>query len=240
MQILAGPLPPLHIRAVGDWPADRIDPDGYLLLADEMQKQLALIASQVVYLPKENIFTQATVAKYIYLICKGTVRVSHQLEDGRSQVVAFYNAGDPFGLQESGVYLNSADALTECYLVRVPLEQLHSLCDREPRLQKVFLVGAMAQLRMSQRHLLLVTHQRIIKRIAGFLLECSCQMEGFDARQSVLTLIMDRTDIADYLGTSIETVSRTLGKLEEQKLVRRLDARRLQLDIPGLQRVLQQ
>lgn len=93
--------------------------------------------------------------------------------------------GEPFGLGENGVYLNSACALTDCLLIRVPRAELDALCAHEPRLQQDCLVGAMAQLRLSQRHLLIVTHQRVLKRVADFLLECSRQQEVFD-RSGVL------------------------------------------------------
>lgn len=238
MKILAVPLPKVRICAVGHWPADRIDKDSFLILDSVVQKELAEIASLVSYECKEQIFAQATPAQYIYIPHSGAVRVAHQLADGRNQIVAFYMPGEPFGLGENGVYLNSACALTDCLLIRVPRAALDALCAHEPRLQQDCLVGAMAQLRLSQRHLLIVTHQRVLKRVADFLLECSRQQEVFDPARSVLSLIMDRSDIADYLGTSVETVSRTLGKLEEDGLVKRLDSRSLWLDVPKLTNLL--
>ncbi|MCH4090332.1 Crp/Fnr family transcriptional regulator [Acetobacter sp.] len=234
MKILAVTLPKVRICAVGQWPADRIDRDGFLILDDVVQKEIANIASLVSYECGEHIYAQEAPEQYIYVPHSGAVRVSHQLADGRNQIVAFYMPGEPFGLGENGVYLNSACALTDCLLVRVPRAALDALCEHEPRLQQDCLVGAMAQLRLSQRHLLIVTHQRALKRVADFLRECSRQQEVFDPVRNVLSLIMDRSDIADYLGTSVETVSRMLGKLEEEGLVKRLDARSLWLDLPRL------
>lgn len=238
MKILATPLPKVRICAIGHWPVDRIDHGGFLILDDVVQKELAEIASLVSYDCKEKIFVQDTPAQYIYIPHSGAVRVAHQLADGRNQIVAFFMPGEPFGLGGNGVYLNSASALTDCCLIRIPRDALHELCNHEPRLQQDCLVGAMAQLRLSQRHLLIVTHQRVLKRVADFLLECSHQPEVFDSGRNVLNLIMDRSDIADYLGTSVETVSRTLGKLEEDGLVKRLDSRNLWLDQSRLTAVL--
>ncbi|NHO32219.1 Crp/Fnr family transcriptional regulator [Acetobacter fallax] len=235
MTAAAGAPLSLRFHAAGEWPDGTVDSAGDLILSPETDAALAAIAAPVSVKAKTSVFRQGDAAASVYLIRSGAMRVAHQLEDGRNQIVAFSWSGDLFGLADHGVYLNSADALTDCDLVEFSRPALKSLFLKEPQLQGDFLVEAIADLRMSQRHLLLVTHQRVTKRLAGFLVECARQPDCYDPKTGVLSLIMDRTDIADYLSTTVETVSRTIGALEEQRLMTRIDLRHVHLDLAGLQ-----
>lgn len=232
------PPAPLHIRAAGQWPAGAVDAAGNLILSPETLAALSSIAEPQHVTAGTTIFHQGDTALLLGLVQSGVVRMSHHLEDGRTQIMAFHWQGDLFGLADNGVYSNQAVALTDCDIVVVRRPALKALFVTIPQLQGDFLVEATADLRLSERHLLLVTHQRVIKRLAGFLLECTQQPECYNPATGVLTLIMDRSDIADYLGTTIETISRTFGVLEEKKLTSRTDPRHIRLNVAGLKLLL--
>lgn len=251
MNAATGDSSALHIRAPGTLPlagpqgttplptGPQVDSSGNLVLSPATLAALSSISTTVRLKDGAPIFHQGDTADFLYVVLKGAVRMSHQLEDGRNQIVAFEWPGDLFGgLVEQDTHLNAANALTDCQLVRLPHGALVRLFEKDPQLQGSFLIEAMSSLRTSQRHLLLVTHQRVIKRVAGFLLECSGQPTCFNTATNTLTLIMDRSDIADYLGTTIETVSRCLGTLEEQGMIQRMDPRHIRLDLTCLRRLL--
>ncbi|WP_166313997.1 Crp/Fnr family transcriptional regulator [Acetobacter estunensis] len=229
---------PLRARAEDQRTQPEAGPVPTIVLSPEQRTLVAGIAQSVQVSAKTVIYGQGTHAEMVFLVRKGLVRITHQLEDGRSQVLAFHWPGDPFGLFENDAYLNEATALTDCELERFRLSDLRDLFTKDPQLQSAFLIGAVAELRMNQRHLLLVTHRPILKRVAGFVIECCRQPECYNASTGILTLIMDRSDIADYLGTTVETVSRALGVLENRKLIMRRDARHVHPDLTGLKRLL--
>ncbi len=228
----------LRIRAAGEVPGDTVDSAGNLILSTQTVAALSAIAVPLDVKARTPVVRQGDEAEFVFLIRSGVIKAEHQLEDGRTQIVAFHWPGDLFGLADHDLYLNSADALTDCDLIRFSRPALKALFLTEPGLQGDFLVEAIAHLRLSQRHLLLVTHQRVAKRLAGFLIECSQKPECYDAQTGVLSLIMDRTDIAAYLNTTVESVSRMIGALEERKLITRVDARHVRLDLPGLKALL--
>ncbi|GEN62528.1 hypothetical protein AOE01nite_07520 [Acetobacter oeni] len=239
MTTQAGMPAPLRFHAAGQWASGTVDDAGDLILPADTRRALATIAKPLSLKAKMPVFRQGEPADPVYLIRSGAVRVSHQLENGRNQVIAFHWPGDLFGLAENDLYLNSADTLTECELVRFSRTEIQTLFQKYPQLQADLLVEAIARLRQSQRHLLLVTHQRVSTRVAGFFIECSGETECYDPETGVLSLLMDRADIAEYLNTTTETVSRAIGTLEDRKLIVRLDTRHVRLDLPGLKAVLE-
>lgn len=186
---------------------------------------------------KLPVFNQGDQARFCYVLVDGIVQVSRVLPDGERHVVAFHWPGDLFGMEENGLFINQAETLTPCIIYQISAETLHEFLLADPCIQQKVLVQAVHKLRAAQRQVIVVGRLDTHRALAAFLLDCSGHEKYFDNSRSVLTLPMSRVDIADYLGTAAESVTRALGRLEVEGLVRRQTARRLVLDIPAMRRL---
>jgi CRP-like cAMP-binding protein len=161
------------------------------------------------------------------------VRISRRAASGRQQVISFMLPGDIFGqIPEAGLYVNSATAMGQTRLYRVRLSQLEDLLRDEPQLQSSFLVRMAFDLRQAQKRILVLGQQNVSQRLASFLLDLMEHEDFYDPQRKQLSLPLSRFDLADYLGTSPETVVRVLARLEKDGLIRRLSARLLLIPSP--------
>jgi CRP/FNR family transcriptional regulator, nitrogen fixation regulation protein len=151
---------------------------------------------------------------HLYKIVSGTVRTCKVLVDGRRQIGAFYLPGEMFGLEAGDRHLFSAEAVTDAEILAIGRGDLILLAqwDNEVSSQLWALMGR--ELRRAQDHLLLLA-KNAPERVATFLLEMAERGRSSDE----LELSMPRQDVADYLGLTIETVSRTLTQLENQSAI---------------------
>lgn len=228
-QIRQKPPPALEIRAKpfarrnGTGPAPTI-------LSRLEQSDLIKIATPVSYpKPGVTVFSEGEEIHYLYVVVSGVLRVSRHLEGGRRQVLAFMWPGDVCGLAELGHHVNSAETLTPALLYRIPFEQLRRLLDSQPRLQLHLLAKAAHELRAAQRQIILLGQPDMTSRVAAFLLDLCQQFHFFDARTAALQLPMTRFDIADYLGTTAETVTRAFTRLEQAGVIARHSPKHLQI-----------
>ena len=137
--------------------------------------------------------------------------------------------GDLLGLVETGRYINSAETITPATFFRFTLDQLQSLLLSEPLLQLHLLIKAAHELRNAQRQVIVLGQMSNIRRLASFLLDCRQHLELFDSKTQMLRLPMSRFDIADYLGTSPESLARTFARLEREGFVQRASPRSVRL-----------
>jgi CRP-like cAMP-binding protein len=198
------------------------------LLTPHQQSRLREIATLVEFRQgNDAIFAEGDAATSVYLVAHGMARLSHTSASGRRQVIAFMLPGDFFGFPEQGGYVNSAKAMGEAALYRLPWTQLNDLMREEPLLQSSFLVRMAFDLRQAQKRILVLGQQNVSQRLASFLLELMEHADFYDPQRKHLSLPISRFDLADYLGTSPETVVRVLARLEKDGLVRRLSSRLL-------------
>lgn len=171
-----------------------------------------------------EIYAEGEPARHVYKVLSGVVRVSKLLPDGRRQISAFHLPGDTFGFEADDIHSASAEAVVPTKLVALKWQ---SLADGSPSegLMRELLALTMLGLRRSQEHLLLLGRKNALERLAAFLLEMAAR--AGDAK--VLDLAMPRHDIADYLGLTLETVSRTFADLKQLGAVRLESARRVHL-----------
>lgn len=184
---------------------------------------------------KLPVFHQGGVANTVYVLVEGIVQVSRVLPDGDRHVVAFHWPGDLFGMEQDGHFTDQAETLTPCTIYQFSADKLHEFLLTSPGLQQKILVHAVHKLREAQRQVIVVGRLDTHRALASFLLDCTSHEKYFDAQKAVLTLPMSRADIADYLGTAAESVTRALGKLENEGLIRRVTMRELALNMPALQ-----
>lgn len=211
------------------------------LLTPSEQAQLARIATVLDYRAgNTTIYSEGEDVHFLYAIDQGVVRISRHLEDGERQVMAFLWPGDLCGLAERGHYVNTAETLTPATLYRFPLQKLHGLLLHEAQLELHLLVKAAHALRTAQRQIIVLGRQDTYRRLASFLLDLGHHAAFHDRSAMTLTLPMNRYDIADYLGTSAETVTRAFTRLEQEGLVTRAAPRSLRInDWAGLTRLAQ-
>jgi len=171
-----------------------------------------------------EIFAEGETAGYVYKLVSGVVRVSKLLPDGRRQISAFHLPGDMFGFEIDDIHHASAEAIVP---VKVIAFKWHSLLSATVSSGFVheLLNRTMIGLRQTQDHLLLLGRKNALERLAAFLLE----MARRSGNDDVLDLAMPRHDIADYLGLTLETVSRMFAELKEAGIVRLESARRVHL-----------
>jgi CRP/FNR family transcriptional regulator len=173
----------------------------------------------------EMLFCEGDDGEALYVILSGTVRCCKVLADGRRQIIGFYQAGDLLGLSLGDVYFYSAEAVTPVRLRRLGRVQLETMMDERPQLRRRLFSIAAGELAAAQNQMLLLGRKTARERICTFLL-------GRAGSDGAVELPMSRTDIADYLGLTIETVSRTLSQLRSAGLVRMSGLSSLELTDP--------
>jgi CRP/FNR family transcriptional regulator len=188
-----------------------------------------------VELPARSVlFLQGDPADFVYTVTRGCVRLSKDLSDGRRQVVGFALPGDFLGLSLDKRFGFSADALDNVALCRFERRDFAGFLERAPNMMRRMHEFAAHELTIAQDQMVLLGRRRAEERVAAFLLTWRERLHKLTGADHTLVLPMTRQDIADYLGLTIETVSRTLsGFARRHWLVVVPDGLRL-LDIPAL------
>jgi CRP/FNR family transcriptional regulator len=178
---------------------------------------------------KEFVFAEGDPATHLYQVETGAVALYKVLCDGRRQVLGFAYPGDFIGLGAQGEYVINAQAMKPTRLRCLPLSALSQIARQDPKLG-FRLYEALANELAATRELLLTTGQRSAsERLIAFLLALSRRNERKGQDPEVFDLPMTRTDIADFLGLTIETVSRTFTKLRMLGLIELPHASRVRL-----------
>lgn len=164
------------------------------------------------YARDEEIYGQDEDADFIYQVVKGAVRTTRLMSDGRRQIGDFYYPGDVFGIEPDEAHLFSAEALSDSVILVVKRSTLRDTATVE--LDRLVYAGARRELRRAQEHVLLLGRKSAREKVATFLMNIVERMSGDGARLS-----MSRQDIADYLGLTIETVSRMLTQLQTNRII---------------------
>jgi CRP/FNR family nitrogen fixation transcriptional regulator len=170
-----------------------------------------------------EIFAEGEASGYVYKVVSGVVRVSQLLPDGRRQISAFHLPGDMFGFEADDLHHASAEAIVPTKVVAFKWQSVLST-GASASFVRELLNRTMIGLRQTQEHLLLLGRKNALERLAAFLL----QMAGRTG-SNILDLAMPRHDIADYLGLTLETVSRMFAELKEIGTIKLESARRVHL-----------
>jgi CRP/FNR family transcriptional regulator, anaerobic regulatory protein len=198
-------------------------------LTAEEQKRLVAIMRTVNVEPHRSIFDETDPAEYVYNVTEGTVKVYKLLGDGRRQITGFLFAGDFLGLTHNESYAYSAEALAPTTLCRFPRRKLEALLDEMPHLEQRLLAMASHELAAAQDQMMLLGRKSARERVVSFILMLSNSATRHGQPGDPVSLPMSRGDIADYLGLTIETISRTLTLLRKQGLIELLDEKHVRL-----------
>jgi CRP/FNR family transcriptional regulator, anaerobic regulatory protein len=177
-----------------------------------------LVDAQMRHLdPHEHAFYEGDAQTHIYRIKSGMMRLYRLLADGRRQVIAFRLPGHLIGLGEDDMQFCSAEALTEVVLQCVPLSIVRRRMQEEPRFGSELVRCLAVELAETRNQVAFLNRRSALEKLATFILGF-LTWSGEDTRLE-LELHMGREDIADYLGLTVETVSRSFAKLKAQGIV---------------------
>jgi CRP/FNR family nitrogen fixation transcriptional regulator len=180
----------------------------------------------------EEIFGQDEDADMIHSLVSGVVRTTRLLSDGRRQVGDFYYPGDIVGLEVGEVYRFSAEALTDCVIRVVKRSSLGALSGQD-NLDRALWEATRRELERTQEHLLMLGRKSACEKVASFLMDVA-QRDGSEE----VSLPMGRQDMADYLGLTIETVSRMVTQLQGSRIVEFATSRQFRVTRwPALERL---
>jgi CRP/FNR family transcriptional regulator len=158
-------------------------------------------------------------AESFFNITSGTAKLYKLLPDGRRQITGFAGPGHFLGLAVSSIYAFSAEAIDPVRFCRFSRPKLRKLLIEFPKLERRLLEVAANELVAAQEQMLLLGRKTARERLASFLLMQTGQGASCGGRGERITLPMTRGDIADYLGLTIETVSRTLSRLRAEQMI---------------------
>jgi CRP/FNR family transcriptional regulator, anaerobic regulatory protein len=198
-------------------------------LTAEEQKRVAAIMRTINVQPHCSIFDEADPAEHVYTITAGTVKVYKLLGDGRRQITGFLFAGDFLGLIHNEAYAYSSEALVPTRLCRFPRRRLEALLVEVPHLEQRLLAMASHELAAAQDQMMLLGRKSARERVVSFILMLCNSATRHGRPGNPVFLPMTRSDIADYLGLTTETVSRTLTLLKKQELIELLDEKRIRI-----------
>lgn len=192
---------------------------------EEQRDGLELSGVVMHFAPDRQIYAEGDEARCFYKVVGGVVRTCRFLNDGRRQIDAFYMEGEVFGVGAGSDHRMTAEAVSECTVIAYRRRGLEAMVSHDERLGRWFFSHAMTALTQAREHSLLLGRGSAAQKISAFLLEISTRQHC----ENVADLAMSRQDIADYLGLTIETVSRTLSHLERDSAIELPSARRVML-----------
>jgi len=183
-----------------------------------------LMGATMPYGRNAEIYGEGEAADYVYKVVAGAVRTYKVLADGRRQIGSFYLPGDVFGLETGDDHSFSAEAISDAKILVVERKALLALAARDSEVARQLWSMTGQELRRVQDHVI-VFIKTAKERVVSFLLE----MAQRHPSSNDIVLPMSRQDIADYLGITIETVSRTLTELENSASIKLASARHIVL-----------
>jgi CRP/FNR family transcriptional regulator, nitrogen fixation regulation protein len=184
-----------------------------------------LVATEFSYGKDEEIYGEEEPAEYVYQIIRGAVRTYKLLSDGRRQIGAFHLPGDVFGLESGTSHRLAAEAIIDTTVRLVKRSSLEQAAGVDVQVARKLWRMTAGDLRHAEDHMLLLGRKNAMERVANFLLEMDRRL----AVAGMMALPMCRRDIGDYLGLTLETVSRALSQLHGEGVLGFSGARQIVL-----------
>ena len=181
------------------------------------------VGTQVVLAKGEELFSEGDDAEFFYEVVSGAIRSYKLLSDGRRQIDAFHLTGDIFGLEAGREHRFSAEAVGEVTVIAYRRSRLTTLIQDDAEFRDRIMNATLRSLERAQDHMLLLGRKTAQEKMATFLLDMADRLSDDHEH---FELPMQRSDIADHLGLTIETVSRTLTQFARGGLIELLPASR--------------
>ena len=185
-----------------------------------------LIGSPFAYAREEEIYGDGEDTEYVYKIVSGAVRTCKILGDGRRQIHGFHLPGDLFGFEPGSAHRLTAEAVADTTVLMFKRRQLERLAKQNVEVACQLWTMTAKNLQHAEEHMILLGRRTALERVAAFILEMDARLGGSGA----IELPMSRRDIADYLGLTLETVSRSMSQLQTDRSLSLSGARRIVLN----------
>ncbi|MGE0726065.1 MAG: cyclic nucleotide-binding domain-containing protein [Alphaproteobacteria bacterium] len=197
--------------------------------------ELERLAEAAIFAKDEAVVAAGEPASSVYNLTAGSVRLLRLLPDGRRQIVGFLLPGDFVGLSLAERHAFSAEAIEPVRACRFARTAFSSLVDAKPHLLRRLHEAATHELSIAQDHMVLLGRRSAEEKVAAFLVGLRDRLVRLGGSAVTIPLAMTRQDIADYLGLTIETVSRTISRMGRDRVllvvpdgIRIIDAPRLE------------
>ena len=184
----------------------------------EMQ-QFSSLGRHAHFAPCETVIAEEETCTSFYNLVAGVMRLYKLLPDGRRQIVGFALPGDFLGMTVSGRNNFSADAIGAVEVCRFSKASFQRFAEDRPHILHRINELAVRELCQAREHMVLLGRRSAEEKVATFLVCWRDRLARQNGASSILPLPMSRQDIADYLGLTIETVSRTFTKLERNGVI---------------------
>ena len=192
---------------------------------DSLSAAMELMGACISYVRNFEIYGEGEPTEYLYKVVSGTVRSCKLLDDGRRQVTAFHMPGEIFGLEVGDTHSFSAEAIADSTIIVVKRSAILGLAARDVEIAHQLWTLTARELQRVQDHMLILGCMGAKEKVAAFLLQFSKRCSD----SNEIKLPMSRQDIADYLGLTMETVSRTVNQLEHDATITLPTSRRIVL-----------
>jgi len=179
--------------------------------------ELEAVGSVVNFARNETIFGEGEEITASYKVLSGVVRLCRLTEDGRRQIAGFRLPGDLIGMEWTGEYEMIAEAVRDVSVIRYARSRLDRLSKERPSVRDHVLAHLRQDLRAAQEHLIMLGCQSATERVAAFLLQLARRAGARDGQD--IDMQLGRQDIADYLGLTLETVSRTFSEMTVRGII---------------------
>lgn len=177
----------------------------------------------------DRIVEEGEPRQFVYTLTSGMLRLLSDLPDGRRQIAGFLLPGDYLGLADDAVYSQTAEAVVPSTLCAFPLKKMEAIMDESPALKARLYELTRRALNEARESQMMLGRLAPVEKVASFLLLLTDRLVRHGINADPLVLPMSRTDIADHLGLTIETVSRSFTKLRLQGLIHLYDANRVEI-----------
>ncbi len=191
-------------------------------MLDDMADDVHLQAGQL-------LAREGDVRRHVFTVTSGALRRLRVLPDGRRLVAGFLMPGDFIGFSGAAHYRHSIEAITGSVLCSIVQSDMRELCERHPGLERELLERACVELDVTRNNLMSLARMTPLERLSGFLLDMLARRQRQGHAGNDLVLPMTRTDIADYLGLTVETVSRSFTKLRREGTIATPDPHHIEL-----------
>jgi len=196
-------------------------------LEENQLKKFSGISTNKEFHDKQNIFLQQDDALNLYNITEGNVKIYKLIDDGRIQIIGFLYPGDFFGSYKNGKYNYSADAIGNIKACVFEQKKLDEYLGNNINLAKELLHQTSHELTLAEDKISVLGKFDATERLSKFILNLSEQRKRIGWQNNPISLPMTRQDIADYLGLTIETVSREISKLKSSNIIRIISSKQI-------------
>ena len=198
-------------------PTPGIMPGTQRRIADDFQLPVQECFVRMQFRRNQTIFREGEKHAHFYIVIDGIVRLCRYLPNGRRQITGFMFPGNSFGLDLEPTCSATAEAAHDIDILCYSLPKVVFLVDANRPLQKQLLASMSREIQTVQKHLLTLGQRTALGRVAYFLVMLS-ERNG-NKPDIPFEIPMSRSDIADYLGLTLETVCRAISQLKRKRLV---------------------